>query len=199
MYTIDNKLIKTTVLVVTLFLITFLSLSLTSDTNGKKRSRQASVTGTYDLEAYMQLRKNYLQLSPAKKFDVWKTRLLNINGLAKIDSNQALLTNRIINRMNPHWFSNNSDIEEELTGYAKEVISGFGKLKAGYLFASLTTSLEEYKGFYNIIDAGKTSCNCSTKSDFCIGFATCKKEDCDSSKSGCGFLWMYPCNGVCQY
>lgn len=42
-------------------------------------------------------------------------------------------------------------------------------------------------------------CACSTSSDYCGSYALCSStwRSCTST-SGCGFLWLYTCNGLCK-
>ena len=39
-------------------------------------------------------------------------------------------------------------------------------------------------------------CECSTESDWCPITAYCSGTNCNPTKSGCGTLWAYPCNGA---
>ena len=41
------------------------------------------------------------------------------------------------------------------------------------------------------------SCGCSTSNDWCTGESTCHPGGCNS-KSGCGTLFLYTCNGDCK-
>jgi hypothetical protein len=43
----------------------------------------------------------------------------------------------------------------------------------------------------------KPDCHCSTQSDWCPMFSLCTAGSCNSTDSGCGVLWNYPCNGSC--
>ena len=44
----------------------------------------------------------------------------------------------------------------------------------------------------------ENACTCSTVSDFCPIWSICRSNGCSETPSGCGTLWNYPCNGVCQ-
>lgn len=58
-------------------------------------------------------------------------------------------------------------------------------------------SSEEKKG--GTSTGGKTNCTCSTSSDACLGLKICSTSaTCSSSSMGCGFLWLYGCNGMCN-
>lgn len=62
-----------------------------------------------------------------------------------------------------------------------------------------------YKQWAHIRFAGqemeleRSSCQCSTQSDWCHMSSSCSGSNCNPTQSGCGTLWSYPCNGAsCQ-
>jgi hypothetical protein len=48
------------------------------------------------------------------------------------------------------------------------------------------------------IEIEQSSCSCSTQSDYCPIWSACGGGNCNSTESGCGTLWSYPCNGACR-
>lgn len=61
-----------------------------------------------------------------------------------------------------------------------------------------TVGIKSYGyGYKSEDDIGISNCSCSTKSDFCSGVFTCTASDCTTSNNGCGFFFMYACNGIC--
>jgi hypothetical protein len=45
----------------------------------------------------------------------------------------------------------------------------------------------------------RSSCQCSTDSDWCHMSSACTGTNCSPTQSGCGTFWSYPCNGAsCQ-
>lgn len=44
----------------------------------------------------------------------------------------------------------------------------------------------------------RSTCDCSTSSDWCPLSSYCSDTNCSPTKSGCGTLWTYPCNGTCR-
>jgi hypothetical protein len=44
----------------------------------------------------------------------------------------------------------------------------------------------------------RSSCQCSTDSDYCPIWSACGPGSCAQTGDGCGTLWNYPCNGACQ-
>jgi hypothetical protein len=41
-------------------------------------------------------------------------------------------------------------------------------------------------------------CQCSTSSDYCPIWGSCRSGVCQTQGGGCGTFWSYPCNGVCR-
>lgn len=48
------------------------------------------------------------------------------------------------------------------------------------------------------LDLDRSSCQCSTVSDYCPIWSICTAGNCKSTDSGCGTLWSHPCNGLCK-
>lgn len=48
------------------------------------------------------------------------------------------------------------------------------------------------------IELERSSCECSTQSDYCPIWSACGGGSCASTGNGCGTLWNYPCNGACR-
>jgi hypothetical protein len=44
----------------------------------------------------------------------------------------------------------------------------------------------------------RSTCDCSTNSDWCPISSYCTESGCTKTQSGCGTLWSYPCNGTCR-
>lgn len=49
-----------------------------------------------------------------------------------------------------------------------------------------------------ILEPKLSPCQCSTSSDYCPIWGYCVPGVCNSTSSGCGTFWSYPCNGVCK-
>ena len=45
---------------------------------------------------------------------------------------------------------------------------------------------------------GETECNCNTESDWCSIGDCMESHSCDGTNHGCGTLWVYSCNGLCN-
>lgn len=49
------------------------------------------------------------------------------------------------------------------------------------------------------VELERSACQCSTESDWCPMSSACTGGNCNSTQSGCGTFWTYPCNGAsCQ-
>ncbi len=89
--------------------------------------------------------------------------------------------------------------------YQNKAILIFGKDKASLYFSSFYSSMNEFKqstirrDTLNKLDSLK-ECACSTKSDACFGFSNCENVNiaCKGTSIGCGFLWLFECNGMCK-
>ena len=44
----------------------------------------------------------------------------------------------------------------------------------------------------------RSSCGCSTESDYCPIWSICNGGNCSQTQSGCGTFWSHPCNGACR-
>jgi hypothetical protein len=99
----------------------------------------------------------------------------------------------------------------------------FTLISSGFLIAAFKTKLDfalVFGTIYDIdssverkfvgngtapIDVDSPSCECSTQSDWCdvynynVASQKCvKNNQCGSSGTGCGFLWLSSCIGYCQ-
>ena len=53
--------------------------------------------------------------------------------------------------------------------------------------------------FAQEMELERSSCQCSTESDWCHMSSSCTGSNCNPTQNGCGTLWSYPCNGAaCQ-
>jgi hypothetical protein len=63
------------------------------------------------------------------------------------------------------------------------------------LFSGLGPSLPPTKP----LSGSGTGCGCSIESDFCSTGMACAGGICEGSSLGCGWFFLYPCNGICAY
>jgi hypothetical protein len=94
--------------------------------------------------------------------------------------------------------------ENEWIAFAKDSLF-WSSEKIHFITSSLCYTYEQYE--QHILDMEEfsinslsSSCNCSTESDDCgdIGAVYCEEGGC-TEKSGCGFLYLYNCNGGCEF
>jgi hypothetical protein len=84
-------------------------------------------------------------------------------------------------------------LQLDLTTLEEEAKAAFGEREAALVLADLgSTDGRSISQFPN--------CTCSTQSDWCWWGWRCVDTglQCIRQASGCGTLWIFPCNGLCQ-
>ena len=126
----------------------------------------------------------------------------------------------------PRW---KAKVQDPLRSLEEQIISAFSLEDAAKIFATLRDDAESAKcgatgsvllkniNYKPLRDSGSykqwiysrfggqdikvenNACVCSTESDYCPIRKFCSGTACRPTQSGCGTLWLYPCNGAsCQ-
>lgn len=194
-----------------LFLLLSVSLfSCSNDSELENSNASKEKISEVMIESNLSIQKmKYNMLSKEDKFLLWNNKVQFLIDDSKLNNEQKSLLIDLKNHLNTTVFDdgkNNDEKEVFKTIYAKEFLK-----KANVLFS------EEYiiTNFYYITyktDAGfeggggdgPSSCNCSSGSVVtCLSTIQnplfCKKSqsNCKITKSNCGWLLRYDCDGMC--
>lgn len=147
----------------------------------------------------------YSLLTATEKSDLWVYHLTD--AIKEINANkvQQYYLQSLLPQLNDTFFS----LPEEAASATIEAIkqqarSLFTKEQILYLFFTLDASYTDFLAAYNRVDeigqpdADKPDCGCSTKSDFCSSVLRCEISNCKTTDEGCGFLFLFACNGLCN-
>ncbi|MBL0911583.1 MAG: bacteriocin fulvocin C-related protein [Bacteroidia bacterium] len=182
----------------------------TSTTDPAPVAKTTPTTGSviYDRLAFVQLpieqqKELYNGMTPENRYELWKDKIRNLREMATFDADQVATINELDNRITYKEFDITS---EEYQTFMSDFMSGFN-LKARQYF-----SIEQlYYAFgsledYNAVAAGPQppvidrikNCNCSKAVNLCGTQVACAGS-CAGSEIGCGYLWLYSCNGRCDF
>ena len=147
-------------------------------------------------------RKIFISLSSEKKVEFLKAHLDTY--LPRLSADQKTYLTELENKfLVPANYSLPVGVRPaDETVKAKQV---FGEELALEMFNSLgdSTTDGKYGGTPGPVGGSSEStfsCGCATSSDFCDKHWNCVPQPssfCQTTTSGCGFLWMYSCNGGC--
>lgn len=102
-------------------------------------------------------------------------------------------------------YINQLQIIDEWLKYAREDI-GWSNHKIHFIAYSLCISESQYSQFLedfqnSVLSPPTNACKCSLESDDCGTLSSggqCISSSCVQSASGCGFLWLFACDGYCM-
>ncbi len=141
----------------------------------------------------------YLLLNNDEKAVLWKTKF------------EAILSNEILNDLQSKFVQKlilqidngilNLDDKSnkiKMVDLSKESVALFTYKEAYSLMTTLATTLQAPESNPDYVAPDGIKCNCSKESDWCLT-GDCKETDpvC-TSKSSCGSLWSYKCDGKCN-
>ncbi len=148
----------------------------------------------------------YNLLSKEEKYSLWIEKINYILYNKKLNEEQAKLIIDLKRNLNINLFDDNEFNNEKVVFkvvYVKEFLE-----KASQIFDNEFI----YDNFFNIesnlknrgtpiyfFDQFQSDCVCNASSIYgCSYNYKCKKTDCKFTTSGCGFLFMFECNGTCE-
>ena len=86
-------------------------------------------------------------------------------------------------------------VDEPARVLMQKALIAFNKREAAALFAELGGK-EPLSHHPKPRPSETPPCSCSHDSDWCVSY-DCYSNNCKSTSSGCGTLWLYPCTGLC--
>jgi len=172
-------------------------------TEGVKQSPLTAFTMAYSHLNITDQKAIFNGLSPAMKAAIWKNRLESLMKKESTDA-QTIVLKRFCERLSPGIYIQNSSEAKSFTLFVDSlfpnVLKAYGSdsLRVKKLFTLLgdensEPSIEKKDSI--------PKCNCNIAADttkhFDCWFSTCKSANCVVLKSGCGFFWQMPCDGLC--
>lgn len=150
-----------------------------------------------------QQKELYKTISAEARYNLWKDKLAQMQEMISFDSQQMGSIIELDNRITSQEFN---PATEEYQIFVTEFMPGFN-LKARQYF-----SVEQlYYAFgslddFNAVAAGPQppaidrikNCNCNKAVNLCGTQIACA-GNCTNSEIGCGYLWLYSCNGRCDF
>lgn len=165
-------------------------------------------SGNYVRSQFVQLpieeqKELYNSMTPQSRYNLWAEKLTSLRELVVFDSDQIERIDELDQRISYKEFDPTS---EEYQIFMNDFMPAFNQ-KARMVF-----SVEQlYYGFgslddYSAVAAGPQppvidrikNCNCSKAVNLCGTQVACAGS-CTNSEIGCGYLWLYSCNGRCDF
>lgn len=147
-----------------------------------------------------ELKEAFNALSPELKRDLWRDRLIMESEFYNGEQKEYLVLVAKLQRVSAKFDPQNAKAK---------IIELFGTKEANRILTTLYLPNEKYIVEYSLLSA-KTDpivCNCSPMSDWCdFQFNSgqpneswyCSSTCTEQSVAGCGTLFIYACQGVCQ-
>ena len=167
----------------------------------------------YDIELQKAI---YRSFSDAKKISFWTEKLdsvilkteITVEGVNHINKLKQLINSGLFIDKSIQEIENNQLTEfiVSWTKYAKNELN-WTDAKIHFIAYSLffnedqyLSALDEYRNY--MISLSGSNCICNTTGHDDCGLiepeASCQSSVCVKSLSGCGFLYLYTCNGMCR-
>lgn len=166
----------------------------------------------YDFELQKAI---YRSFSNEKKINFWSEKLDSvitnyIGSKEEIDHIEKLKTSIITqvsfdSDLNSEKYIKQLKFIDDWLKYAREYI-GWSNNKIHFIAYSLCITESQYTQFIedfqnSVLSPPTNACRCSLESDDCGTLSSggpCISSSCVQSASGCGFLWLFACDGYCM-
>ena len=180
---------------------------------------EAALSAVMSSRNYRELKINYALLKPAEKLELWNRHIEYFIQTHDLTSDQSAFVNEFKNQ----WLIKNIFEESSTTLNNFTLALPQIKYKAQLLLGipdafSLLMDLPSDKGYYGYhpvltnsavsINSIKSTgvkpledsndCSCSQTDPYC-NVGSCRDNGCSTSSLGCGTLFLFKCNGVCQF
>lgn len=174
----------------------FFFISCENDVNDFDNSSEERVSQVLSLKGDGQ-RLAYSTLNSTEKLKVWRTHFQEMKKNNNYSQIQIQFINEMSNLLKEDYFDK---YNHELDNILIEIkLKGFKIFKPRQLFdliASLDSTMKTDGGG---VPPLMGDCTCNTVNDWCVWTTNCTGTAfCEYDTWGCGDLWRYPCNGVCQ-
>lgn len=146
-------------------------------------------------------RASFRKLSAQDKADLWHVHFaLNLAKHPDWNEQQRSLVVEAMTIVTPTLYETPKDanwsqtVDAPVRLFMQRVLISFSKIEAAELFSDLGG---KEPLAHHARPAETPACDCSRESDWCT--YDCWSNQCKSSPSGCGSLWLYPCDGLCYW
>lgn len=192
--------------------------------NSKSLPTSYARFGSYDLTFRKAI---FSALTPTAQLDLWKVHLTRIAVSAELSVEQRALLDTVRSRLAVYLDPATGRTAVEHDKIAERVKTVFGKKLAKTVFftlgpesqsgqasptfkqASMLSGAETVIKFVakklGLAGAVYSDCDCATQHDWCTDqYHVCVLSGyfdmyCNATDHGCGFLWLYGCDGTCWY
>lgn len=147
-------------------------------------------------------------LTPEFKSTLWRNRIstaLN-SGLSEAEKSSLL---NVVAFITPELYTDSNYMTKDLAEWESNARATFGDnyAKLKNIVSKIDDTQPDEPGTNDMEEGkeetekggAKKSCECSTSSDWCAISMVCKRKKCKATKSGCGTLGRYACNGLCVW
>jgi hypothetical protein len=154
-----------------------------------------------------QAREVFKSLSAETQCRLWRTKLAKTLASNQLDERQVGIIAMVDSILTPELYSgvrkaSTKYLLEDLEAEARAAFTP-DQFNSVFMFLG-TPGTSQSSSYYHspkIRMRRLVDCYCSTHSDYCGGGSTCKRGRCNVDPSGmgvgCGFLFLYICNGRC--
>lgn len=152
-------------------------------------------------------RISYGLLNENEKMRAWNSKFSTLLEQKELNSKQKELIKELQNNLAVSVFSDSKNDEKEyfknifVAKFLKKIEKEFTLNQANDIFYSLANGGEPEDDPSILLPPDfKKDCNCNQGSLFgCGASQNCKIRTCEGLTKGCGFLWAWECNGLCNF
>jgi hypothetical protein len=146
-------------------------------------------------------REVFQSLKPDVQCGLWKSKLALILTLGELDDQQLGVVAMADCFLTPELYA--KPLTDEaiafLTNLETDARAVFSEKQFGSLFMLLGgAGLAPGTSASAPLELKAGECECNTGRDYCGGNRQCRRGGCLVTRGGCGFLWVYMCNGMCR-
>jgi hypothetical protein len=155
-----------------------------------------------------QARDAFRSVSAVAQCRLWRSKLAKVLASNQLDERQIGIIAMVQCVLTPDLYvgarrASTNSLLEDLEADAR---AAFSTEQFDSIFMTMgaktgTTQASSYHHFRRIRARRMVDCHCNTYSDYCGGGSTCRRGcnvDPGGSGTGCGFLWLWICNGTCR-
>ena len=194
------KTLKTTNLIFSLFIL----FSCENDDNNELslKTTELKIEQISNTSISSEQKRMYSMLNKSEKLFLWNEKIKKTIKNSNFNENQIKILNDINKDLKLNLFDENSPENSyfkvvQVPKYLKELGKYFSNNQIANKFYRITPIEDTPE-----LMSGNKDCDCNKDSMVsCTALRpeNCKDSDtCDSTYNGCGFMWAYSCNGVCD-
>ena len=144
----------------------------------------------------------FQNLSPVRQAKMWQQNVAAFASSRTLTTNQQTIINDVLGSINADVFSSKQDNglptkDALLKAIRTDVYSAFQPYQAVLILNELDDCLRPISGGGGQLPG----CSCSSESDWCdwpVDAGGCTGNCATAGNLGCGTLWTYPCDNICE-